>query len=227
VRSAWINKLLFAQTSFVIFERHREEEFTPVDFSSVQELSHKFEKFAERLHDDREFLESDGHWLPQVEFFEKVSDYDVVLETSELSKLEIVLANHLSLPLEALDKEFPRFNETESKLVKLIGTARAWDLISMTYEADCAVLSLAGLNAERPDNQLDQGTEMSAAELSIEKEKIRESRRRSEVRSLKITLADHDERKKIEFAHLEEESAHLRKQLYDMKVIKVKNINII
>jgi len=210
IRSAWTNKLLFAQHDYRLFQTHMDEDFTPVDFSSVQELSEKFEKFTQRLHADREFMKSDAHWLPQVEFFGKVSDYDVVLETSELAKLERLLEYHLSLTKGTLDKALPRFNETASKLVTRIGTERAWDLIASTYKDDFDALSQAGLSAGRPDSQFQQGSELSEHEMAIEKDRIRESRRQSEVRRLKIDLADHDEIKRIEFAHLE-------KQIEDIK----------
>ena len=203
VRSAWLNKLLFAQHDFSIFQRYIDEDFTPVEVSSVEELSYKFQKFTERLHNDREFLQSDVHWLPQVEFFGKVSDYDVVLETSDLSQLETILENHLGLPAGTLNQQLPRFNKTESKLVQRIGTERSWELIASTYKADFDALSQAGLSSQRPESRLHQGTELSWEELAIEKDRIRESRRQAEVRHL-------DEVKRIEFAHLE-------KQIEDLK----------
>lgn len=209
-RSAWVNKLLFAQHDYRIFDRLKDEEFTPIDFQTTDQLSIAFEKFAERLSTDKEFLYSDGHWLPQVEFFGKVSDYDVVLETQNLASLEGILARQLKFPLDTGAQSFPRFNETSSKLVAHIGSKRAWDLISQTYKADLKALESASIEAPRPDQAQLLLTDLTPEEIEVEKVHIIESRRQSEVRSLRIDLADHDFMKKLELSHLE-------KQVQDIK----------
>ena len=211
VRSAWMNKLLFAQHDFRIFERLKEEEFTPIDFETVEQLCSSFEKFAEKLSKDKKFLHSDGHWLPQVEFFGKVSDYDLVVETANLPDLEAILEKQLGLSNPRNNQSFPRFNETNSKLVDLIGTKRAWDLIEKTYAGDFKALEQAGIAISRPDQGPAPVNSLSPAELEAEKQAIRESRRLSEVRSLRHDLADHDFIKKLELEALERQISDIKR----------------
>lgn len=210
ILSAWANKLLFAQHDFRIFDRLSNESFTPVDFSSIQELNQAFERFTERLFSDSEFLQSDVHWQPQVEFFDNVSDYDVVFETSALGGIQSVVEMHLASQGRTSKRHFPHFNATTSSLVSQIGTRAAWDYVRATYKEDLEALKIAGIATMMPDEENNQREPISHTELEQEKTRILESRRRSEVRSLRVDLANHDFIKRRELQKLEDQIREIK-----------------
>jgi hypothetical protein len=188
VLSSWVNKLLFAQHDYMIFRQLRHEPFTPVDFSSVEDLDQAFEKFAEKLSRNKEFLYSNNHWRPQVEFYGDISDYDVVLETSEIARLESIVWKHLGLQSDPKPLPFPQFNQSKSLLVSQIGTTRAWDFVQSTYSEDLDVMSKAGLNVRRPDETPKHSEPLSPEAFEAEKILILESRSASEPRSHRLQI---------------------------------------
>ena len=208
--SAWVNKLVFAQNDYGIFEKLRDEPFTPVEFFSVEDLNQAFEKFTERLASDKKFLQSNTHWLPQVDFFDDVLDYDVVLETSGLGELQGIIEKHLKSQGRISNRSFPHFNATSSVLVSHIGTRASWDFVGSTYKKDLKALTDAGLAVKRPDDGSTLKEPITQQALEQEKAQILESRRYYEVQCLRNDLADHDIKKRLELELLEKQIRELK-----------------
>lgn len=110
--SAWANKLLYLTFDIGSFKRHRDASFTPLHFNSISELDKRFEDFTRELANDQTFLFSDQHWRPQSEFIKDLGDYNLILETGQLSKLPIELETVVSKEYLDLVGKVPRFNET-------------------------------------------------------------------------------------------------------------------
>lgn len=148
--SGWINKFLHAQHDQSIIRRYPNEPFSVPTFSSLEQLQVAFLNFASSLATDKNFIVDDQHWSPQHNYYRKLSDYNLILETSQLPELESHLRGHLDQ--EIIDKvgPLPRFNESKSLLSDLIGTPEAWKNISIAYKKDFLAMKLASLPIQEP-----------------------------------------------------------------------------
>jgi hypothetical protein len=188
VLSAWANKLLYAQGDYSIFSRLMDEPFTPKDFNTIGDLNKAFEAFLARLLDDRKFLESDAHWRPQATFVNNPSNYDLVLETSSLSKLQTELAKQDHLSDLVAERTVPVFNATRTELVRLVGSEKAWLAVEQIYADDFELLKTAGFGS-MPLPVITRLDEVATSELiKAEKPEVLLSRELSENRSIRSEL---------------------------------------
>jgi len=178
--SAWMNKLLYAQDDYGIYNRLKQEPFTPVEFDSIEDLNIAFEKFAERLFENRVFLDSDRHWKPQHTFVKDLAKHQIVLETNDLSSLQVTLSRDPRFGPYLVNKPVPRFNSTRQPLLRHIGTDRAWDLIERTYNKDFRLLEQAGLAKPVRPNSVKEDQILKQYLISQEKPFIEKSRSDSE-----------------------------------------------
>ena len=186
--SAWANKLLYAQGDYIIFSRLKDDPVAPKDFSSLAELNAAFEAFLNRLLADNAFLESDPHWRPQTTFVNDLSNYNEVLETSSLSKLQTALAKQNHLAGLVADRPVPVFNATRTELVRLIGSDKAWSLVDQIYAEDFELLENAGFGP-MPRPVVSELEPPATAELiNAEKPSVLLSRELSENRSIRSEL---------------------------------------
>jgi len=148
--SAWSSKLLYAHLHYSIVSRLKDEALTPGDFNSLADLNGAFEAFLARLSLDRAFLESDRHWRPQNTFVNNLSNYNVVLETSSLGKLQSALANNDYVAGLVGNRPVPKLNATRPELVRFIGTDKAWHLVDQIYAEDFELLRTAGYESMPP-----------------------------------------------------------------------------
>jgi len=178
--SAWMNKLLYVQHDYSIYDRLRHENFAPAEFDSIEDLNIAFESFVNRLFQDSSFLDSDWHWMPQHAFVKDISKYQIVLETSDLAKLQTILAIDPRFAPYLENKPVPRFNATRENLMGRIGTNRAWDLIELTYAEDFLLMEQAGLAKPPRPHSVQNDRQFDESLITQEKPLIEKSRSDSE-----------------------------------------------
>lgn len=186
-RSTWLNKLVYAQNHYSIYKRFEGEDFVPGHFSSLAELNEAFLNFTKKLKDNPMFLSADPHWTPQTQFFESLSDYNLVIETANLSILETQIRQHLAEKYRGLVTEVPQHNSTQSRLTELVGTSEAWANIRNAYDSDFELLERAGISIDTPE-EVNVANDKEAQLVIAEAELIREARRLSEVKDLNFKL---------------------------------------
>lgn len=187
--SAWVNKFLYAQGDFTIFQRLLNESFTPVDFHTVADLNASFEDFLDRLSRDEEFLQSDKHWRPQSSFIGNLNNYNIVLETSSLATLQEKLSDRTDLSDLLENRPVPKFNSTNDLILSLMGTEKAWELIEKTYAGDFELLKQAGFSQIRKPIVSTLSQTEADQVLLVEKPAILASRMSSELLKLRAELS--------------------------------------
>jgi hypothetical protein len=186
--SAWANKFLYLTFDIRRFHKYRDENFTPNTFNSIAELDKQFEDFTWRLANDTAFLFVDEHWKPQSEFIKDLGDYDLILETGQLSKLPIELETVVSKEYLDLVGEVPRFNETSYELLDYLGNDRTWGNLSLAYSEDLLMVQSVGLSTEKPHTKAKPDKKLESELVGRGNSQALESRRSAEIQSLRRRL---------------------------------------
>lgn len=186
--SAWANKFLFAQGDYGILLKYRDSDMAPKDLASLDSLQQSFTAFTSKLETDRDFLFSNGHWQPQLSFIENLTDYNLILETSQLDSLQTQLQKQVGSGLIARVGSMPRFNETKSPITSHLATEESLDHIANAYNQDINAMQGLELNADRPAPQTKPNqTEIQGILQEVESQ-ARQSRAKSEIKLLKGEL---------------------------------------
>jgi hypothetical protein len=186
VLSAWLNKFLYAQGDYSIFSERKQEIFTPVWFETVADLNVCFEAFLMQLAKDPDFLNSDPHWRPQSSFVNDAKEFDLVFETSSLSRLQGALAKIPGLTSLVKNRPVPKLNATRPALDGLIGNKAAWLLVDEIYSDDFQLLASAGLVNQTPPTPALLSEQQQSAILASEVPAIFSSRFASQANLLEV-----------------------------------------
>jgi len=186
ILSAWLNKFLYAQGDYSIFSDHKQQIFTPVRFETLADLNLSFFEFLLRLSKDPDFLNSDAHWRPQSSFVNDAKEFDLVFETSSLSRLQGALAKVPRLTGITENRSVPKLNATRPALDGLIGSKAAWLLVDEIYSDDFELLASVGLVNQIPPKPVLMSEQQQNAILASEVPIIFSSRFASQADLLEV-----------------------------------------
>jgi hypothetical protein len=188
--SAWMDKLVYAQSAFKLMNQYKNSPFVPETIESLPSLNRAFEQFTEQLASNQDFLLSDNHWKPQSLSLTGSMQFDLVLETSHVSEFPMKLAAFVSEEKLQAVGDFPHFNKISSGLPALLGSEISWQNIEEAYKEDFALLKRFGISAPRPIPEKAPSTAALAELLQTERAKVSESRARAEVSELRRSISD-------------------------------------
>lgn len=187
VASAWVNKFLYAQADYAIVNRHRDQPFARLGEMAPEDIRQAFREFVVELNSSDDFRESDNHWRPQSQFYRNLTDYSIVLETTEVIKLPTLLADQ-GVDEQALNScVLMHFNRSDSTIYEILWSPGTTELVEAAYAEDFLALKAAGIPVTKPVEKSDDETPKSLSPEDIQK--ILESRLRSADQHLEVTYA--------------------------------------
>lgn len=189
--SAWTNKFLLVPSDGYMYKRYREEDFVPKSFNSIREINHCFEKFTQRLAQDEGFRAENTHWRPQSSFVSEATEWDYVVETSQLDSLGKFLTQHLRPGLLEQAGEIPQLNDTANHVKALLGSDLAWSQVEKGYQSDFSLMHKFKLDTMKP--AVNSASENQAETLLISNIRLTVERNlaRIELKQLEAQISKH------------------------------------